>query len=188
MMTDAERFDAEFFKLGIQYYAAARSAARSGFLPVCGNLSHHALEMFFKGRLINSHSMEDLKNRFGHRQEKLWVAFKADMKTDLEGFDGVIAAVNRFERLRYPEDLVINGAEIRLNWVPWKPLPGFEGSGFVKVPKYSLDVWEIDLLVATIFKVCSRNPKFFTGGMNAYAREAITYENEACGGWFVPDA
>jgi hypothetical protein len=184
MTTDAERFDAEFFKLGMQYFAAARSAARAGFLPVCGNLHHHGLEMFFKGRLINSYSMEELKSRFGHRLDKLWAAFKADTGSALDEFDDVIVAVNEFERLRYPEDLVINGAEIRLNWVPFAPPPGFESVSLVKVPKYSLDMWKIDRLVAMIFTVCSRNPLFFTGGMNTYAREAITYSNEECRGWF----
>ena len=61
LSTEAERFDAEFFKLGMHYYAAARSAARSGFMPVCGTLYHHALEMFLKGRLINTYSSEQLK-------------------------------------------------------------------------------------------------------------------------------
>src|ERR1700693_1186113 len=36
-----------FFDLGIQYYIAARlSVVLAGLVPVCGNLYHHALEMF----------------------------------------------------------------------------------------------------------------------------------------------
>src|SRR5262245_31044728 len=45
---DSERFDIEFFDSGVQYHATGRWAARRGLLPVCGNLYHHAIEMFLK--------------------------------------------------------------------------------------------------------------------------------------------
>jgi len=70
-MTDAERrekIDAEFMRLGVQYYVAARSAALVGatLMPVCGNLYHHALEMFLKAGLSRKYSLAELK-RFGHK-------------------------------------------------------------------------------------------------------------------------
>ena len=67
----------EFMKLGVQYYAAARSCAWGG-LWVCGNLYHHSLEMFLKAGLSRRYSLEDLKNKFGHRLVAIWTAFKGD--------------------------------------------------------------------------------------------------------------
>jgi hypothetical protein len=107
------------------------------------------------------------------------------VQVDLNEFDDTITSVNEFEVLRYPDEVLAHGAEIRLDWVPFTPPPEFAGTGTISVPKYKVVVSDIDRLVATIFKVCSRNPLFFTGGMNAYAREAITHQNEACEGWFA---
>jgi hypothetical protein len=186
MSPEAERFDAEFFRLGVQYYAAARAAARAGFIPVCGNVYHHALEMLLKGRLINTYSSKELASRsLGHRLNELWTAFKADTKAaDLDQFDATIEAVNAFETLRYPDAVLMDGAQIRIDWVPWTPPVEFQKSAALAVPQYSLVISDIDRLVSKLFSVCSRNPKFFTGGLNSYATDAILFNNDACAGWF----
>ena len=44
-------------------------------------------------------------------------------------------------------------------------------------PSYQLVVTEIDRLVAKIFEICSRNPKFFTGSMSSYIRDAMIHGN-----------
>ena len=41
----------EFFRTAGQYYVAGRYAAFAGFIPVTGNLLHHAIELFLKGGL-----------------------------------------------------------------------------------------------------------------------------------------
>jgi hypothetical protein len=73
-MTDAERReknDEELMKLGVQYYVAARSAALVGatLMPVCGNLYHHALEMFLKAPAPQNERP---------RPVPIWDAFKAE--------------------------------------------------------------------------------------------------------------
>jgi hypothetical protein len=56
------------------------SAVLVGLMPVCGNLYHHAVELFLKAGLSRKYSMRDLANRhkFGHCLPKIWEAFKAD--------------------------------------------------------------------------------------------------------------
>ena len=155
---------------------------------MCANLYHHAIEMFLKGRLINSFSSQELRQRpFGHDLATLWAAFKSDLaRAELSQFDATIVSVDQFEALRYPDDLLNNGAQIKMDWNPWNPpddLPAVMTPSFE--PRYGLVVTDIDRLVAKIFEVCSRNQKFFAGGLNQYAREAITFDNPACDGWFA---
>jgi hypothetical protein len=107
-------------------------------------------------------------------------------KADLGEYDGTITAVDQFEALRYPDELLNSGALIKLDWIPWEPPADWPADSTPRLePRYGLVVTDIDRLVARIFEVCSRNPKFFTVGLNQYAREAITYGNPACKGWFA---
>src|ERR1700694_886065 len=100
----ARREDEEFLKLGVQYYVAARSAAWAGLLPVCGNLYHHALEMFLKAGLSRKHLLSELRsNKFGHKLINTWDAFKADFPSPaLAQFDMTISDIDDFEDIRYP--------------------------------------------------------------------------------------
>ena len=70
--------DETFLKLGIQYYTAARWAALAKLMPVCGNLYHHAIEMFLKARLSQNYTLEQLSHHhFSHKLDKLWDTFKS---------------------------------------------------------------------------------------------------------------
>lgn len=106
-MLAAETAELEFWKLGVQYYAAARSAVQSGQLPVCGNLFHHAIEAFLKVRFsltLSLSQVRKLAGKTGHELPPLWNAFKAEFPgAGLEQFDDSIADVQRFERLLYPD-------------------------------------------------------------------------------------
>jgi hypothetical protein len=42
----------QFVSASIQYYVAARGSAIAGFMPVSGNLFHHAFEMLLKTGII----------------------------------------------------------------------------------------------------------------------------------------
>jgi hypothetical protein len=91
----------QFMKLGVQYYAAARSAAWSG-LWVSGNLYHHSIEMFLKAGLARRYSLEQLHKKFGHRLVTIWNTFKADFpSTTLLEFNKLIADLAGFEDIRY---------------------------------------------------------------------------------------
>jgi hypothetical protein len=176
--------DAElhFLQLGVQYYAAARSAVLGGLLPVCGNLFHHAIEAFLKARLSQKlplRQVRKLGGRTGHELLPLWDAFRAEFQgAGLEHFNGTIADLERFERLRYPDAVIEEGAVMLAGTFIGAPETD-------SPPRYQIDPPVIDRLVARIFELCSRNPVFFTSGMNSYARDAIT-RNNPVGERFVP--
>jgi len=123
-MTDAERrekIDAEFMRLGVQYYVAARSTACAGLLPVCGNLYHHALEMFLKAGLSRKYSLAELK-RCRHKLSDIWNAFKTDFRsTALLQFDETVAEIAKFEEIRYPDNVLEHGAQMLVDWGPTIP-------------------------------------------------------------------
>ena len=99
---------------GVQYYVAARYSAWSG-LWVCGNLYHHALEMFLKSGLSQIRSLPELK-KFQHKLVNIWNAFKADFPAALSQFDKTITELADFEEIRYPDEVLKNGAQIIIDY------------------------------------------------------------------------
>lgn len=96
------------FSLAFQYYVAARQSAAFHLMPVAGNLYHHAIEMFLKGALCGRYMLQDFQRKFGHDLITLWDAFRKEYPTaQLDEFDLVIAELNHFERLRYPDAIII---------------------------------------------------------------------------------
>jgi hypothetical protein len=60
-----------FTDLAVQYYVAARLAARAFLLPVNGNLFHHAVELCLKAALVGTLTLKQMKKRYGHDIRKL---------------------------------------------------------------------------------------------------------------------
>jgi hypothetical protein len=162
------REETTFWDTGIQYYVAGRAAVLAALNPVYGSLFHHAVESCLKARLSQKYSLKQLAQRqFGHNLTKLWETFKLDFPNEnLAEFDDIIADLDRFEWLRYPDAIVKEGAQI-----------GVVGSSSGGEPIYRIDLDGVDKLVARVFQVCSRNPYFFTGRLNDYARDALTRTN-----------
>jgi hypothetical protein len=179
-MTRSDAAEMKFMSLGVQYYTAARSAVLAGLVPVCGNLYHHAVEMLLKACLSQTRSLEELSKRpFGHSLCPLWNAFKAEFPAaNLNHFDDTIATLDRFERIRYPDETIEEGAAFIIQWDP-APVSSTYAPGITPTPRYQIVVTDIDRLVARIFQVGSKNPLFFTRRMNEYAREAIRRNNPA---------
>ena len=68
----------QFLKIGVEYYIAARSAAREGLITMVGILFHHAIEMCLKARLSHQCGVKRLSQKpFGHDLDALWHEFKA---------------------------------------------------------------------------------------------------------------
>src|SRR5262249_33075842 len=100
----------------MQYYTVARYAALACLMPVCGNIYHHAIEMFLKGGLSQKYTLEQMKNLFFHKLPPLWSAFKKEFSSvELVQFDNTIDTINKFETIRYP-DKIIEGIELWLMW------------------------------------------------------------------------
>jgi hypothetical protein len=161
-----ESADVQFIQLGVQYYVAARAAARAGLLPVCGNLYHHAVEMFLKSGLVRTHSMADLKNTFGHRLPQLWSDFKTEFPAPiLAQYDQLIKDIEDFEEIRYPEKVIKQGAVMILGYRSTNSTPAGSGSPQRQEPIYTLYYDDVDRLIGELFTVLSRNPLFFLGGL-----------------------
>ena len=174
-MQPAERLQMSLFQLATQYYATGRFAALAGVVPVCGNLLHHAVEMYLKGalaRVLDVRQMRDL----GHDLQQIWTLTKQTYPaSNLASFDVAINRLDPFERLRYPDALLREGAQIRLTRLrsEWLPMP----NPTRPEPSYDLVIEEIDELIKVIFGIANLNPAFFATGVNPRALAAIGEQN-----------
>lgn len=184
-MSDSTTSDAhfQFFTVGIQYYVVARFGAMAKLIPVAGNLYHHAVEMLLKGQLAKSHTLEQLKKNYSHRLSETWAAFKGLFPAeDLSTFDSLIVALDRFERIRYPDNVLKEGMAATIGWTPAPPRR-LEGQG-ANVPQYELAVTVLDRLVGELFRLCSINPAAYMSHFNLHAVAVLENENPSCKGWF----
>ncbi len=168
-----------FLKIGVAYYIAARSAARAGLISTVGILFHHAIEMCLKARLSHQHGLKKLSQKpFGHDLDALWHEFKAQFpQANLNRFDHTIQAVDAFWKIRYPDKIVAEGAQIHLDWNP------FAGAArSASLPCYEIFVTDIDHLILKVFEICSRNFSAYLVGRNEYARDALGWHNPAYSG------
>jgi hypothetical protein len=149
--------------------ATARFAMHAGCAPVCGNLFHHAVEMFPNVGLAQRRELSDLERMRHKLKEKLWPAFKEDFpNAHLTQHDKTLACVDKFEDIRYPDEVLKSGMGVLAVW-----------SGRVsELPRgaeqYVIVVSDIDDLIVDVLKVYSRNPVALIGSSNPAAREAIT--------------
>jgi hypothetical protein len=173
------------FKVGMQYTIAGRAAARGQLVPVAGNLLHHAVEMLLKGELSKTLPLDEIKKQYGHLLVKTWDAFKAlHSGEDLSGFDQLIADLDRFEKIRYPDEYLKHGAMMTIGWGSLKPaVRQLMGP---KLPEYCLYVNEVDALVARLFKVCRINPLAYWGTLHPEAVRFLQYQNSECEDWGLP--
>jgi hypothetical protein len=162
-----------FFDLGMQYYIAARlSVVLAGLVPVCGNLYHHAVEMFLKAGLSRKYSLDDLQKNFRHSLPKLWEAFKADFASSaLPQYDAVMTTLQKWDEIRYPNKVLQKGAQMVVVWVE-----NTSHSMPSSPPRYEVNGAVIDNLVSTIFEVLQKLPGLYKSRVNAnsHLRELLT--------------
>lgn len=169
----------QFFSLGTQYYVVGRFSAFAGLNPVTGNQLHHAIEMFVKGALSKTKSLSDLK-RLGHSLPRVWAEFKQQTgDSSLNRFDPVITQLDKFETIRYPDEILSKGMSSTINIVRSPPFAG----SVAGVPHYEVCLEDVDELVDAIFVAASRNPKSYLVSMlmKPEAREYVTRENKVSG-------
>jgi hypothetical protein len=172
------------FNVGIQYYIAGRAATRARLIPFAGNLLHHAVEMLLKGELSKTTTLATIKKKYGHFLVKTWDAFKVlHSGEDLSAFDELIADLDRFEKIRYPDEYMKHGAAMSLGFVGADARPLIRRSARPRVPEYTLPVKEVDAFIARLFKICRINPPAYFGGLHPEALESLEYENSESAGW-----
>lgn len=154
---------------GLHYYLAGRYSMFAGLTPTCGNQMHHAVELLLKACLARDDTWQQILNYgqiYGHDLEKLWAEFKKrNPDPTLNAHDEVITGLNRFEDIRYPEDLIQGGAMlgVGLYEVPSEHRTApVEGSGSLSTPeerRFYLELPRIDRLAQTLFKASDYNPE-----------------------------
>lgn len=166
-----------FFSTGTQYYVTGRFSFFAGFTPICGNLFHHAIEMYLKGYLSSKLGLPALK-KLGHRLQEVWNCFKLDMSdAELDRFDQVISELDKFESIRYPDLILSHGMIARISLKKQYSTPN-SGTPERPEPAYEIVVEEIDSLVKVIFQKSSVNPLYFTNSFNSEATTYLNKEND----------
>ena len=163
----------EFARLATQYYASGRFAALSHCVPVAGNLLHHALEMFLKCALVKTLSLKELK-RIGHNLSTLWYRFAQTYPDPaLSSLDASVAELERFERLRYPDSVVLEGMQVSFVLFRWQfsPLPAGPQ------PPYHLVLEDVDLMAQAAAKASGLHRAAFVSGLSPQAIEFLELNN-----------
>jgi hypothetical protein len=106
----------------LQYYKAGRFAVAAALTPVSGNILHHAAEQMMKAALAHDDSLEKIgryRRDYSHGLATLWVSVKKRYLASSAGdipleFDDIVARLDRFERIRYPDKLIEEGATMSI--------------------------------------------------------------------------
>ncbi len=158
---EVELFEVELFNVATQYYIIGRFALFAGFIPVCGNLFHHAIEMYLKGYFCESQNLEGLRKKYGHNLMKLWDDFKRRLADpSLDKFDSLILRLHKFERIRYPDEYLKKGMMAAVG------IRTGDSSHTINQIRasdtnYGFDLEEVDRLVRIIFEKSNYNPAYF---------------------------
>ena len=175
--SETERLKFDFVQLGVEYYVCGRFAFLNLHPPLAGNLMHHAVEMLLKGILIETYTVDELKDNFHHRLTKLWSATKqVTQEGALANFDGLIMKLGRFERIRYPDRVVNEGATIQLGLRSGDDV-NYPVSSSNPATSYQLALEDIDRLVKTLFKLTNYNPKVCLMKLRSDASSVLAHQN-----------
>ena len=173
-----------FYKIALEYYVSGRAALLCGNSLVTGPLLHHAVEMLLKGQLSKTTPLADLKNpkQFGHKLLNLWAAFKGLVPTeDLTEFDRMIDELEKFETIRYPDEILTRGAFIGLGFGRGKPATNMTPGR--TEPEYQMGVGDVDAFFARLFPLCGLNPKAYFGFLSSWGRQVLTEGNAESKDW-----
>lgn len=165
-------------QLSLQYYAAGRFCAMNQLSRVAPNLLHHAVELALKAALATKHSLNELKSQYDHDLKELWAAVitaNPNLKTTQR--HQTIVDLHDFERLRYPDNLIVEGATVTIAFKTGEN-PLITGSKSPSSgPRYTFNLQDVDELWAALFLSASANPPAFFQHLSEAARAAIAAQN-----------
>ncbi len=173
MSSENEAAERHFMDLAMQYHVAGRSAAFCQLVPVAANLLHHSIELILKALLVPDLGLKGVF-KLNHRLINIWDATVARHPSlDTADRRQTIHNLDQFERLRYPDDVIKNGAGIRLGW-DRQPQMSFSPADS---PQYELVIADTDELFRAAFQTTGKNPQFFAGRLNKEARAILGDRN-----------
>src|SRR5262245_20429579 len=160
-----------FISAGMHYYVAGRYAVFAGLNPTAANLLHHAIEMALKGALAKQGMDPKALKGLSHDLPRIWRQFTAQYGIDSSIFDGVIDELQKFETIRYPDQIVEQGLTSEM------------GRGKPSLPQahamFALWLGDIDELMDKVFTVGSISHKAYVLCLHkSEAKEYLIKENE----------
>jgi hypothetical protein len=119
----------------------------------------------------------DLKALKGlsHDLPRIWREFTAQYGIDSSTFDGVIAELQKFETIRYPDEIVEQGLASMISRGKSSPLSGHT--------THALALGEIDELMDKVFTVASISHKAFASCLLMPVAEAYLIEENEVAAW-----
>lgn len=179
-------------EFGLHYYLAGRYSMFARFTPTCGNQMHHAVELLLKACLALGDTWQQIqsygrRDSYGHDLEKLWAEFKRrNPDPTLTAHDELIAELNKFEDIRYPEQLIKGGAMLSVGLYEVPPehrtAPVPTAKGYVSTPenrRFYLELPRVDRLVQTLFQASGYKPEVLVFLPEPHAREYLWLQNAA---------
>jgi len=142
--------------------------------------------MLLNGQLSITISMGDLTTpkKFGHGFPALWATFKGLFPAEnLSEFDQMIDELERFESIRYPDEILRRGASIAIGRGRGRPITA-STPGRTE-PAYQIGMGDVDAFFGRLFPLCGMNPQAYFGlsALCPEGRDAITKENDAYKNW-----
>jgi hypothetical protein len=167
----------EFFRSATQYYIAGRFSAIAQLFPFCGNLLHHAVEMYLKGALSAHLTLDELRT-FSHDLNEVWTKFKTVFPDPhYAQFDAAVSTLHRFERLRYPDTVLREGMQGQFALLRAHFVVHPQTNGRPMPPTYNLVLEDVDHLVKVIFDTAKVNPSSYILGNNDQAKHFLSLHN-----------
>lgn len=155
----------KYAEQAVQYYIAARYSALAGLSLVAGVLYHHAVEMMLKARLSEKHTTEELES-WGHNLQELWRVYLTERGNNtLRQFYGTIQQLNAFEKIRFPEKMVQEGADISFSMAKGQRPKLIGRCEAPRVPSYHFAIQELDSLMSELIASSSLNPAILLPSM-----------------------
>ena len=140
--------------------------------------------MLLKGELSKRVPLDELKAKFGHKLPRIWAAYKALFPSeDLTEFDPMIAAIEKFESIRYPDEIVDRGAIITLGFGRDAPVLYPETESDRPEPKFQIGLGDLDAFFARCFPLCRLNPQAYFLFLSSYGRSALEEGNDKSINW-----
>ena len=154
---DVQMLKREYFRSALHHQASGRFAAEHGFNPTAGPIFHQAIELYIKGLLCPTHD-EGARRALSHYLTKAWDAYKTVAgDPSLSQFDDVVAALDKYWGVRYPDDIVTKGIHAIIEYVPNGPF--VQGVAESKTVAYVLIIDRLDAFVAALWKESGLTPQ-----------------------------
>jgi hypothetical protein len=117
---------------------------------------------------------------------KLWLEFKRLFPAeDLTEFDAMIDELDKFERIRYPDEILAHGVIVGLGFSRGKVFLQ-DKSVARPEPEYQIGVGDVDAFFSRLFPLCGLNPQAYLTFLSSFGRKVLTEANAESKDWLSP--